>query len=130
MKALTNDPWRIASFSVITSKKIAYKIGLTSKLTLYLWNTTEQYSGKLNTDMIINWIYSHVHNIGSLRWLTPSGIKSNALDSILSKHPTFILFTPRSLIFGISPYFDVVSTNNLFLVNTLTETLFFDSYVK
>lgn len=111
VKALVSDPWRSVSYCVISSRRIATKMSLTkpSTLTLFLWNTTEQYSSKsFKIQTILSWVYSRVQQVPSLRWLTPSGVKSSALSDILTKSPTFVLFTPRSFVLGISPYFDVL----------------------
>jgi hypothetical protein len=115
VKALASDPWRTVAYCVISSKRVATKLSLakSSTLTLFLWNTTEQYSSKsFKSNTILSWVYSRVQQIPSLRWLTPSGVKSSALSDILTKSPTFVLFTPRSFILGISPYYDVVSSHS------------------
>ncbi len=116
VRALASDPWRMVSYCVISSKRIATKMSLakSSTLTLFLWNGTEQYSAKsFKSATILSWVYSRVQQVPSLRWLTPSGVKSSALSDILTKSPTFVLFTPRSFVLGISPYYDVVSSRSI-----------------
>ncbi|CAG2104275.1 unnamed protein product [Medioppia subpectinata] len=111
VKALASDPWRTVCYCVISSRRVAVKLSLAKpqRLTLFLWNTTEHFGTKsIKTATILSWVYSRVHQTQTLRWLTPSGIKSSALSDVITKNPTFVLFTPRSFVLGISPYFDVL----------------------
>jgi thiol-disulfide isomerase/thioredoxin len=60
-------------------------------------------------DNAINWIFESVETKGRLvEWVTISGIKSNLLNSLTSKKPTLILFTPRNLLLPSTPYFEIL----------------------
>lgn len=64
-------------------------------------------------DNILRWIHDTVREKGSLvEWVTPSGMKSNLLNAVTSRDPTLILFTPRTSLFGISPYYEIVSLSS------------------
>lgn len=124
MKSLAIDPWRKVQFAVVTSRKVAYrlKINKPSSVTLYRWNTTvehPQQAKPAKAETLIQWVDETVEKTGALvDWITPSGIKSKALDlGVRRTRATFILFTPRSLILGISPYVDVVCGNFLVFVS-------------
>lgn len=115
VKSLALDPWRRVQFAVVTARRVAYKLNIKtpSSLTLYQWNATQLLAtaGKApKSDAIIRWLFDAMDKGGSLvEWITPSGVKSHAMDiGVRRTRATFILFTPRSLILGISPYFDVV----------------------
>ncbi|XP_054168129.1 thioredoxin domain-containing protein 11-like [Oppia nitens] len=111
VKALSSDPWRTVCYCVISSKRVATKLSLAKPqtLTLFLWNTTEHFGTKsIKSATILSWVYSRVQQTPTLKWLIPSGIKSSALSDIITKNPTFVLFTPRSFVLGISPYYDVL----------------------
>lgn len=110
-----SDPWRSVAFTVVTNARVAAKLkidpGRESSLLLYVGNATEHFSAKYTSKpgAILSWIYSRAATASTLKWLTPSGIKSTRLADYIGGRPTFILFTPRSFILGISPYFDLVS---------------------
>lgn len=111
-----SDPWRSVAFTVVTNPRVAakLKIDLTreSSLLLYVGNATELFTARYASTQpaaILKWIYSRAATASTLKWLTPSGIKSTRLADYIGRKPTFILFTPRSFILGISPYFDLVS---------------------
>ncbi|RWS14982.1 disulfide isomerase-like protein [Dinothrombium tinctorium] len=113
VKALATDPWRRVQFTVITSRKLAHKLNINShaSISLYLWHSTLEFQGnRKKVDNLIKWIYEPLQreNASLVEWITPSGIKSLTLSNILTHSSTFILFTPRSLILDISPYFDVL----------------------
>lgn len=116
IKSLALDPWRRVQFAIVTGRKAAAKIRITkpSSLTLFQWNITYELlptpGTAPKTEAILRWAYQPTDGGSLVDWITPSGIKSNALELAVGRTPsTFILFTPRSLILGISPYFDVVS---------------------
>ncbi|RWS29465.1 disulfide isomerase-like protein [Leptotrombidium deliense] len=113
VKSLMLDPWRRVQFTVITSRQLAHKLSMNShsSITLYLWNSTSVFTGNIkNVETLVNWIYGSLgqENRTQVEWITPTGIKSLSLSTILTQSSTFILFTPRSLILDISPYFDVL----------------------
>lgn len=115
-----NDPWRDVAYAVISNKKVALKLKFesASTITLYLLNSTEHFSTKSNKlSAILSWIYSRVRQSHSIRWITPNGIKSRTLSNLLFEKPTFILFTPRSFVLGISPYFDLVINIKITIIN-------------
>lgn len=117
VRALQSDPWRRVKFCVITSRKVAQKlrIDVTSSINLYTWNSTSIIQTDFtNFDAILKWVYGNVYTNtkvqrGLVDWISPSGQKSEALAEVFGSNPTLVLLTPRSLIFGISPYFDIVS---------------------
>lgn len=113
VRALQSDPFRLVKFCVITSRKVAQKVRIntTSSINLYSWNTTSIVGTDFkNSDAVLKWIYSNLFDDwkGLVDWLIPSGRKSDALAEILESSPTLVLLTPRSLIFGISPYYDIL----------------------
>lgn len=116
VKSLVFDPWRKVQFAVVTARKVAHKLKMNrpSTILLYRWNATIEYPALQGappmTDALIRWVHETVDKTGALvEWITPSGIKSKSMDiGVRRTKATFILFTPRSLILGISPYVDVV----------------------
>ena len=69
-------------------------------------------------DIIAKWVFESSNKSPSLaQWLTPSGVKSNVISNVLDQGSTLILFTPRSLILGISPFFETVSRKGLLILN-------------
>lgn len=117
IKSLTVDPWRRVQYSIVTSRKVAFKLYMDkpSMIAIYFWNSTGRMMGlDYKPEFIAKWVYDSTNASPTLvQWLTPSGVKSNALSSILSQGPTLVLFTPRSLILGISPFFETVSLRRL-----------------
>lgn len=113
VKSLTVDPWRRVQYSIVTSRKVAFKLYIDkpSTIAIYFWNSTGRMMGLgYQPDVIAKWVHeSTIASPSLVQWLTPSGVKSNVLSNILSDGPTLILFTPRSLILGISPFFETVS---------------------
>lgn len=113
IRSLAVDPWRRVQYSIVTSRKVAFKLYIEkpSTISIYFWNSTGRMMGlDYKPEVIAKWVYESTSASPTLvQWLTPSGIKSNAISSILSHGPTLILFTPRSLILGISPFFETVS---------------------
>lgn len=113
IKSLTVDPWRTVQYSIVTSRKVAFKLYIDkpSSIAIYFWNSTGRITGSDYTpEVIAKWVHESTSNLPSLvQWLTPSGVKSNLISNVLAQGPTLILFTPRSLILGISPFFDTVS---------------------
>lgn len=77
---------------------------------LFGWNSTHNYRNKLRKiENFLRWIYSTLDEIGPLvEWITPVALKSDTLSVKLLAEPTLILFTPRSLILNISPYYDIL----------------------
>ena len=114
IKSLTIDPWRRVQYSIVTSRKVAFKLYIqkSSSIAIFYWNSTGQMMGSNHKpEVIAKSIYESANSQQPLvQWITPSGVKSDALSNILSQGPTFILFTPRSLILGISPFFETVSS--------------------
>lgn len=117
VKSLTEDPWRKVQFTIVTSRKAAYKMRTTrsSSLYMYMWNASHEVTvdeDRHQNENLLRWIHETVRDKGSLvEWITPSGLKSNLLNAVMSRDPTLILFTPRTSLFGISPYYEIVSTN-------------------
>lgn len=114
VKSLYFDPWRRISFAVIPNRKLASRLAIDTPESprIYTWNETIVYSGQLNdADAFVKWIFHTAIEKGDplVEWITSSGLKSDLFTVKLAEKPTLILFTPRSLILGISPYFDVVS---------------------
>lgn len=97
---------------MITSRKVAYKLRVNnhSSIILHLWNGSFEYNGILRIESIVKWIKDLMKskNGSLIEWLTLSGRKSKQLSEILKTGPSLILFTPRSLVLGISPYFEIV----------------------
>ena len=113
-KALVTDLYRSVAFTVVTSSRVASKLKIDptkdSSLILFVGNSTEHFTAKFSKPTaILSWIYSRAKTASTLKWLSPSGIKSTRISDYIQKNPTLILFTPRSFILGISPYFDLVS---------------------
>lgn len=114
IKALLTDPWRTVAYTLITNTRVAQKLKLEANkdiasLILYVGNETEYFSlAKASPQSILSWVYSRAAKARTLKWLNPSGVKSKALADYIQDSPTLILFTPRSFILGISPYFDLV----------------------
>ena len=116
IKALVNDPWRSVAYTVVTNSRIAQKLKIgpekESSLHLFVGNSTEHLTAKFSKPAaLLSWIYSRANAASTLKWLNPNGIKSTKLSDYIQKRPTLILFTPRSFILGISPYFDLVSVS-------------------
>ena len=115
VKSLAVDPWRRVQFTIVTSRKAAYKTRVTRPTSLYMfmWNSSLEVSvddDRHQYDDMIRWIQDTLHERGTLvNWITPNGVKSNLLNAAMARDPTFILFTPRTSLFGISPYFEIVS---------------------
>ena len=116
IKALYQDPFRSVQFAIVSSKKAAFKLSMeqSQSVNLYTWNSTHTYRNKLRKiDNFLKWIYNTLDEIGPLvEWITPVALKSDTLSVKLLAEPTLILFTPRSLILNISPYYDIVSIDN------------------
>lgn len=115
VRSLQSDPWRRVKFTVITSRKTAHKLGIYqfSSITVYSWDLQSKVRSDFkNSDAIIEWVYKTLFDgrTSLVEWLTPSGHKSDTLVTRLKKNDTFILLTPRSLILGSSPYYDIVSS--------------------
>lgn len=114
IKSLIIDPWRRVQYSIVTSRKVAFKLYIqkSSSIAIFYWNSTGQMMGSnYKPEVIAKSIYESANSQQPLvQWITPSGVKSDALSNVLSQGPTFILFTPRSLILGISPFFETVSS--------------------
>lgn len=113
IKALKSDPWRSVAYTVITNSKTASKLKIDpsrdNSLILYAGNGTEHFTVKSSkSSTTISWIYSRADHSSTVKWFNPSGIKSLQMSDYIHKRPTLILFTPRSFILGISPYFDLV----------------------
>ncbi|KAJ6216467.1 hypothetical protein RDWZM_007624 [Blomia tropicalis] len=113
IKALVNDPWRSVAYTVVTNSRIAQKLKIgpekESSLHLFVGNSTEHLTAKFSKPAaLLSWIYSRANAASTLKWLNPNGIKSTKLSDYIQKRPTLILFTPRSFILGISPYFDLL----------------------
>lgn len=114
IKALHTDPWRRVQFAIVSSKSSSAKFEFerTGQVQIHTWNDTVIYGGNLHqVDTFVRWIFEIVFELQRplIEWVTASGKKSDALISRLSSGPTLLLFTPRSLVFGISPYFEVAS---------------------
>lgn len=114
IKALVKDPWRSVAFTVVTNSRVAAKLKIDptkdSSLLLFVGNSTEIFTAKYSKPAaILSWIYSRASTAATLKWLNPSGIKSNRISDYIQQNPALILFTPRSFILGISPYYDLVS---------------------
>lgn len=115
VKSLAVDPWRRVQFTIVTSRKAAFKTRVTRATSLYMfmWNSSLEVGVDDNhnqNDDLLRWIHESLQEKGSIvNWITPNGVKSNLLNAVMANDPTFILFTPRSSLFGISPYFEVVS---------------------
>ncbi|XP_076324954.1 thioredoxin domain-containing protein 11-like isoform X2 [Tachypleus tridentatus] len=111
LTALNIDPTRQLGFGIITTKKMALKLKVTSFSTvlLYLWNGTEVYPERnVNTRNILNWAFKSLQRADLIKWITPSQKKSKMLSEVMENFPTLVLFTPHNLIHGISPYYDLV----------------------
>lgn len=125
VQSLYNDPWRKVKFTAITSRKTANKLGIyeQSSITIYSWSLNSSVRKDFtNSDAIVKWIYKTLFNDqrGLVEWLTPTGSKSGTNITELNMNDTFILLTPRSLILGSSPYYDIVSWS----INKLTKLNF------
>lgn len=122
VKALATDPWRRVQFTIVTSRKSAYKLRVTRPASLYMfmWNSSLEVSvddDRNQNDDLLTWIQNTLREKGSLvDWVTPTGVKSNLLNAVMSQDPTLILFTPRTSLFGISPYFEIVSRKSYALI--------------
>lgn len=105
-------------FAIVSSKKAAFKLNMeqSQSVNLVAWNSTHNYRNKLRkVDNFLKWIFNTLDEIGPLvEWITPVALKSDTLSVKLLSEPTLILFTPRSLILNISPYYDIVSIVNSF----------------
>lgn len=118
VKSLAEDPWRKVQFTIVTSRKAAHKLRTTrsSSLYMFMWNASHEVTvddDRNQNDNILRWIHDTVREKGSLvEWVTPSGMKSNLLNAVTSRDPTLILFTPRTSLFGISPYYEIVSLSS------------------
>ncbi len=115
IKALITDPWRLVCYTVVTNPRVAAKLNIDpereSSLILFVGNSSEVFTAKSSKPAaILSWVYSRAARAPTLKWVSPTGIKSQALMASLDSKPTLILFTPRSFIFGISPYYDLVRT--------------------
>jgi len=111
IKSLYADPWQRIKFAVVSNWNIALKLGVEkmSSFSIYTWNTTllAQELFK-DSDALLKWIYRNKNQGKLVTWITPSGLKSDILFKFLTRRNTLILFTPRSLIFCSSSYFDIV----------------------
>lgn len=93
---------------------------------MFRWNSTHEFPGQpgkaIRSDVIRSWIYDSVSRSGYLvEWKNPVDQTGDQLQQVLGRtRSTFILFTPRSLILGISPYVDVVSSIIVFGVGSTT----------
>lgn len=113
IKALVNDPWRTVVYTVVTNLRAAMKLKLDphkdAALIIYVGNTTEHVTAKSTKPVtLLSWIYSRSELATTIKWISPSGIKSNIMSEFIQKTPTLILFTPRSFLLGISPYYDLL----------------------
>ncbi|XP_022252118.1 thioredoxin domain-containing protein 11-like isoform X2 [Limulus polyphemus] len=111
LTALSIDPTRRLGFGIITTKKMALKLKMTSSSTvvLYLWNGTEVYPDKrMDTKNILNWAYNRLQQVHLIKWICPLQSKSRMLSGLIENYPTLVLFTPRNLIRGVSPYYDLL----------------------
>ncbi|XP_022257420.1 thioredoxin domain-containing protein 11-like isoform X2 [Limulus polyphemus] len=111
LTALNIDPTRRLGFGIITTKKMALKLKVTfsSTVLLYLWNGTEMYPERnVNTMNILNWAFKSLQKAHLIKWVSPSQKKSRMLSEVMENFPTLVLFTPRNLVHGISPYYDLV----------------------
>lgn len=114
IRALSFDPWRKLQFAVVNSRKLASKLRVSraNSLYLFLWNGTFEKSFDEASDFddnIFKWIYETINHRGSLfEWVTSSGIKSNLMSNILTQKTTLMLFTPRTLIYGTTPYYELL----------------------
>ncbi|KPM11225.1 disulfide isomerase-like protein [Sarcoptes scabiei] len=113
IKALINDPWRSVAFTVVTNSKVAKKLKIDTNqegsLIIFVGNTTERFTAKFSKPFtLLSWIYSRADLSKTIKWLSPSGIKSQLISDYIGQSATLILFTPRSFLFGISPYFDLI----------------------
>lgn len=84
---------------------------------MFMWNSSLEVTvdeDRNHNDDLLNWIHGTLREKGLLvEWITPTGIKSNLLNAAMASDPTLILFTPRTSLFGISPYFEIVSRHKL-----------------
>jgi hypothetical protein len=113
IKALHSDPWRRVQFAIVSSLSLANKLQFekSQQVQIHTWNDTVIYGGQLSrVDNFVKWVHEIVFELNPplVEWITASGKKSDTLISKLSQGPTLLLFTPRSLVLGISPYFEVV----------------------
>lgn len=114
IRALSFDPWRKLQFAVVNSRKLASQLRVlrVNSLYLFLWNGTFEKSFDESSDFddnIFKWIYETInHRGGLIEWVTSSGIKSNLMSNILTQQTTLILFTPRTLILGTTPYYELL----------------------
>lgn len=119
VKSLAVDPWRRTQFTIVTSRKAAHKIRVPRSTSLYMfiWNSSLEVTvddDRNHNDDLLNWIQATLREKGLLvEWITPTGVKSNLLNAAMARDPTLILFTPRTSLFGISPYFEIVSHHKL-----------------
>ncbi|KAH7640224.1 disulfide isomerase-like protein [Dermatophagoides farinae] len=114
IKALSNDPWRSVVFTVVTNSRVAMKLKIDpqreqSSLIIFVGNSTEHFTAKFSKPFtLLSWIQSRAELARTIRWMNPSGVKSTLLSDFIRKTPTFVLFTPRSFLLGISPYYDLL----------------------
>nr|XP_027205228.1 thioredoxin domain-containing protein 11-like [Dermatophagoides pteronyssinus] len=117
IKALSTDPWRSqVVFTVVTNSRTAMKLKIDPKLAqqsslliIYVGNRSEHFTAKFSKPFtLLSWIRSRSELARNIRWMNPSGVKSTLLSDYIGKTPTFILFTPRSFLLGISPYYDLL----------------------
>lgn len=82
-----------------------------------MWNSSLEVTvddDRNNQEEVLSGIVNTVREKGSLvDWVTPTGVKSSLLSAAMARDPTLILFTPRTSLFAISPYFEIVSPRKL-----------------
>lgn len=94
VNALAKDPLREVAFAIVTNAGTARRLCLQDPLTMHSWNSSLSYDGDwLDTDKVVSWIYENLHL--TVRWLSPSGVKSLALSQVVQNASTLILFAPR-----------------------------------
>ncbi|CAB3387650.1 Hypothetical predicted protein [Cloeon dipterum] len=134
LRALERDPLQEVSFAVATSRKTCLTLGFEEDVALpsaklHLWNETIDYEGDWQSDSLVKWVFSNIHQVAV--WVTLPGSKSMSLAPYVEEGPALVMFTPRNPFFATSPYFDLLreigleyyNCNNNSLVSSLAQHL-------
>lgn len=92
-QSLSRDPWRDVAFAIVVDRRAAEDIGLEHSVTLFTWNMSVGYEDQ-RTDYksVLDWIFNKAQEARTLHWVSPSGVKSKRLSSLVEDQTALVVY--------------------------------------
>lgn len=92
-QSLSRDPWRDVGFAVVVDRRAMEDIGLEHSVTLFTWNMSLGYDDeKTDYKTVLDWIFNKAQEARTLHWVSPSGVKSKRLSSLVENQNALVVY--------------------------------------